>query len=65
MVKKIKTLCSADGITFAELERTLGFGNGTIARWDCNSPGVDRAKRVADYFGVTVDALLEGGDKNG
>ena len=46
-------------MTLAELERTLGLGNGTIARWDKCEPGVIRVSRVADYFGVTVDELLK------
>ena len=58
MVGCIKSLCDNSGVTFAELERSLGFGNGTIARWDEKCPSVTRVKAVADYFGVTVDDLL-------
>lgn len=64
MVENIKCLCRKEGITFAELERTVGLGNGTIARWDENSPSIVRVKAVADYFGVTVDQLI-GGDSSG
>lgn len=59
MVGSIRLLCEKNGITIAELERKVGFGNGTVARWDNSLPSVARVKSVADYFGVTVDQLLE------
>ncbi len=59
LVENIKALCVSRSMTLAELERTLGLGNGTIARWDKCEPGVIRVSRVADYFGVTVDELLK------
>lgn len=59
MVEKIRCLCKKSGDTLASLERTLGFGNGTIARWGTRVPSVDKVKAVADYFGCTVDELLE------
>lgn len=51
-------MCTEKGITISELERTVGLGNGSIARWGENMPSVDRVKRVADFFCVTVDDLL-------
>ena len=58
VVGNIKRLCDDHNISFWALERKLGLGNGTIARWDKCEPGVIRVSRVADYFGVTVDELL-------
>lgn len=58
MVEEIRSLCKEQGITVAHLERTLGFGNGTISRWDENRPSVDKAKAVSDYLNVTIDELL-------
>lgn len=63
----IRRLCASEGITLAALERKVGIGNGVIARW-CGQlgepeakgfPRVDILKKVADYFGVTVDDLLK------
>ncbi len=59
MVSNIKSLCGKNGVTIAELERTVGLGNGTIARWDENAPSVARVKLVADYFKVSIDELLK------
>ena len=58
MLNKIRNLCEARGISIFRLERDLKFGNGTVRGWSCSSPSVDTVKRVADYFGVTVDDLL-------
>ena len=58
MVEKIKQLCNAQGIGINRLEDVLDFGNGAIYKWDKVSPRVDNVKKVADYFGVTVNDLL-------
>lgn len=65
-VGRIRELCNERGTNFKQLELSLGFGNGTIARWGDSPPSVIKVKAVADYFGVTVDELLtEGGEDNG
>lgn len=58
LVENIRCLCRERGVSIQQLERELGFGNGTIRRWGENAPSVDKVKAVADYFGVTVDELL-------
>ena len=60
ITENIRRLCEAHSITFAELERQTGLGNGVIARWADSNPRVDRLKLVADYFHVTVDFLITG-----
>ncbi len=54
----VSRLCKEHGISIAKLERELGIGNATIRNWNTSSPTVERVKLVANYFGVTVDALL-------
>ena len=58
MLDKIKELCREKGISISQLEQSLGFGNKAIYKWDEQTPGIDRVKKVADYFGVTVDYLI-------
>lgn len=60
-VNNIRRQCAINGITIAELERELGFGNGVIARWERNkaAPPYDRLKQIADRFGITVEELSE------
>lgn len=55
---KILILCGKSGISIARLERETNLGNGTIRSWKKSKPGAEKLKRVADYFGETVDALL-------
>ena len=59
MVEKIKSLAKTKGITIAQLERECGIGSRSIYNWDTSVPAVDKVKRVADYFGVTIDDLVE------
>lgn len=56
--KNVQRLCLDRGITVLSLERELGFPAGTIAQWRNSTPSVTRVKMVSDYFGVTVDNLL-------
>lgn len=58
ILDNIRILCKKKGISIAKLENTLGFGNATIRGWGTSSPNVDNLKKVADYFGTTVDDLL-------
>ena len=58
ITKNIRQLCTEKGISLWALERELGLGNGSIAKWESRSPRVENLKLVADYFGVTVDDLL-------
>lgn len=58
MVERIKELCHRNGITVAALEAALGFGNGSIRKWDSNSPSLDKVKKVAVFFGISVSDLI-------
>lgn len=59
ILKNITRLCKEKGVSIAKLERETGIGNGTIARWGVSSPKISNVKAVADFFGISVDALLE------
>lgn len=54
----IREICKKSNVPFAQLERELGFGNGTIQKWDKSNPGIDKVLAVAKHFGVSVDVLL-------
>lgn len=60
IVSNIRTLCKARNMTLARLEKETGLSNGSIARWDEHSPSVERVKKVADYFGVSIDSIVHG-----
>ena len=61
--ENIIALCKREGISVAALESKCGLGNATIRGWENGNPRVDRIKPVADYFGVTVDWLMERHDE--
>ncbi|WP_416353897.1 helix-turn-helix domain-containing protein [Agrilactobacillus fermenti] len=58
VLSRIKDLVNQKGITIAELERKLDFGQGSIRKWDKQSPSSERLQKVADYFDVSTDYLL-------
>lgn len=59
ILRKIEELAKEHGISITFLEKKLSFGNGTIRSWDKCSPSVEKLKKVADYFGVSIEYLLE------
>lgn len=63
LYEKIKILADSQKISIRRLEEVLGYGNGTIRRWEKQTPGVDKIQKVADYFDVSVDYLLGRTDK--
>ena len=60
LYRNIEEKCKKFGISVAALEKSVGLGNGTIRGWSESSPKADNLKKVADYFGCTVDSLLKG-----
>lgn len=59
----ITKLCKEKKISIAKLERDTGISNGTIGRWEKSSPTVENLKKVADYFGCTIDELISNAPK--
>ena len=59
LYEKIQEICDSKGITVSGLKKDLGFSNSTIRKWKNSSPSIENLKKVADYFGVTVDYFLE------
>lgn len=44
-------------LKLAQIEKKLGFGNGTMGRWNNSSPTLDKATAVADFLNVSLDYL--------
>lgn len=63
MVERIKALCKQNKITIQKLEKELGFGNGTIRRWDETKPASEKVSAVASFFGVSVEYIQAGEQK--
>lgn len=58
LLEKIKILCKEQHVSQRKLEIDLGFSNGSISKWDNNSPSIDKVSKVANYFGVSINYLL-------
>jgi len=63
VLANITALCKGRNISVSKLEQSTGLSNGVIRKWGVSSPTVDNLKRVADFFGVTVDDLLSDAPK--
>lgn len=57
---RVKELANEKKLSLPTLEAELGFGNGTITKWDKVTPNADKLNKVAQYFHVTMDYLLNG-----
>ena len=64
IVERMQCLCKNAGTSLAALEKDLGFGKGTMYRWEEKIPAVDKVQKVAAYFGVSVDYLLGRNDND-
>lgn len=58
----IEKLCHENKISISRLEKEVGLANGTIGKWRTSSPTVDSVAKVARFFSVTVDELINAGD---
>ena len=63
LLDRVKELSKEKRITIAELERKLDFAQGSISKWNKQSPSSERLQKVADYFDVSADYLLGRTDK--
>lgn len=63
--ERIKLLAQERGMSLPALESELGFGNSTIVKWDKSTPNAEKLNAVAKYFGVTMEYLLNGTDRDG
>lgn len=59
ILDNIKRLCREHQTNITSLEKEVGLGFGTVYKWGKVSPSVDNLKLVADYFGVTIDQLMD------
>lgn len=55
----VKKIADERGISIYRLERDTGISNGAIARWNDAVPSSVNLMKVAKYFGVTLESLLD------
>ena len=63
--ERIEKLIYEKNISRTELARQTGTKESTVRNWSVrdSSPSVEAAYKVAQYFGVTVEWLVTGTDK--
>lgn len=59
----IRNLCVKHNTSLKALERELGFSNGSLAK--SSTIKSERLKKIADYFGVSVEYLMTGEEPDG
>lgn len=65
LFERIEELRNSKGISQGKLERELGFSNGSISKWKSSTPNPERLKKLADYFGVSVEYIMTGEEISG
>ena len=62
----IQSLRKEKGITQNELAEHFGISNKTVSKWECGDalPEIPLLKSLAEYYGVTVDEILNGERNN-
>ena len=63
LLDRVDNLIKEKKMTRAELERKLDFSAGSLRNWNKSTPSGDKIQKVADYFDVSTDYLLERTDK--
>ena len=61
---RIKSEGSKTGLTLSAIEKKLKLGQGTIRRWDKNSPSIKKVYMVANLLNVSLDYLYTGQQDN-
>lgn len=56
-VDRVKMLCKERKVPISKLEKSLGFGNGYIGQLKKGVFPDDRLKKIAEFFGVSVNYL--------
>lgn len=61
MYKKYVELRDNKGVTDYAVAKETGISKSTFTDWKTgrSKPKIDKLKKIADYFGVSVESLLE------
>lgn len=59
LYEKIKSAAKEKGVSISELEKTLGFAQGSICKWNEVKPAFDKVVKVSDYLGISLTDLAD------
>ena len=62
MYEQFEKLLNEHGVKAADVAKATGIRHSTFTDWKMGrtNPKIDKLKKIADYFGVTVDFLMNG-----
>lgn len=60
LIDRIEQAIKEKGTNFKRVERECGLGNGTIKRWEDQSPRLDKLVLVSEYLQISLDYLVFG-----
>lgn len=63
LYERITLLCKERGISKRKLSIECGMDPSAISKWKAATPNSDNLRKVADYFGVSVDWLTGASDE--
>ena len=65
LLDRVKELCRLKGISQGRMEKEIGISNGASSKWKNSSPSMEVLEKLSKYFGVSVDYLMTGKEKEG
>lgn len=54
-----KRLCTEKGVTQKKALADMGLGRNAAQAWNDGDPSTPTAKKLAEYFGVSIDVILQ------
>lgn len=60
LYERIKKCADEKKISITNLEKAVGFSNGTIGKWKISEPKASTLYKVASYFGKPIEYFLIG-----
>lgn len=67
MYSVFEKLCKEKGVTPSAVAIACGFAPSVVSRWKSgeSNPKADKLKKIADYFGVSLQYLMTGENPGG
>jgi transcriptional regulator with XRE-family HTH domain len=62
--ERLSEVAKKQGKPLQQAYRAVGLGKGTISGWKESFPRVDKIAAIADFYGVSLDSLVYGSEKN-
>lgn len=60
LTEKISNICRERNTTIYALEKATKLSSGSVVKWDTCAPTIRSVQIVADFFGLTLNDLMEG-----